>query len=60
MAIAALGTRTVSALLHEVKPLDPLTFVAAPAGMLWVVLLAALVPALRATRIDPVEVLRVE
>ena len=60
MAIAAVGTRTISSLLHEVKPLDPLTFVAAPATLLLVASLAALVPALRATRVDPVKALRVE
>ena len=60
MAIAAVGTRTISSLLHEVKPLDPLTFVAAPATLLLVASLAALIPALRATRVDPVKALRVD
>ena len=60
MVIAALGTRAISSLLHEVKPLDPLTFVAAPATLLVVASFAALVPALRATRVDPVKALRVD
>ncbi len=39
---------------------DMLTFTAAPLGLMLVVLLATLVPALRATRISPVAALRYE
>jgi predicted permease len=37
---------------------DPVTFVAVPAGLLFVALVASLVPALRASRVDPLAALR--
>ena len=55
----ALGlTRLLGAMLFGVAATDLPTFAAALAGMLLVVLLAALVPAFRATRISPVTALR--
>ncbi|HET7216829.1 MAG TPA: ABC transporter permease [Vicinamibacterales bacterium] len=60
LAGAALVSRFMQALLHDVSPLDPLTF-AVVAGLLSVVaLLASLVPAWRATRVDPVVALKAE
>ncbi len=57
---AALGARALGRLLYDVRPTDPLTF-AAVAGVLTVVALAAICfPALRATRVDPITVLRSE
>ncbi|HTS76693.1 MAG TPA: ABC transporter permease [Bryobacteraceae bacterium] len=53
-------TGLLASLLFEVKPADPLTY-AAVAGILTLVVLAACyVPALRATRVDPVIALREE
>ena len=53
-------TRLASSLLFEVKPSDPVTFVAV-AGMITVVaVLACVVPARRATRVDPMVALREE
>jgi ABC-type antimicrobial peptide transport system permease subunit len=60
MAIAALGTRGMTALLHDVKPLDPATFIAAPLLLMIVASVAALVPAIKAARVDPVKALRME
>jgi ABC-type antimicrobial peptide transport system permease subunit len=60
LALAALATRSVSALLFQTSPLDPLTFASVVLLMLACSLLAAIVPALRATRITPVEALRYE
>jgi putative ABC transport system permease protein len=60
LAGAAALTRYIANQLHDVRPIDPLTF-AAVAGMLTLVALAACaVPALRASGLDPVEALRHE
>jgi ABC-type lipoprotein release transport system permease subunit len=53
-------TRLMAGLLYEVRPHDALTFVAVSAGLALVVLLAGLVPAWRATRVDPILALRME
>ncbi|MGE3277662.1 MAG: ABC transporter permease [Vicinamibacterales bacterium] len=53
-------TRLMQGLLYEVRPNDPLTFLAVAFGLLTVALAASLVPALRATRVSPVTVLRAE
>ena len=55
-AIALL--RYLETLLYEAKPLDPVTLVSVTVLLLAVALLAALLPAVRATRLDPVDVLR--
>jgi putative ABC transport system permease protein len=53
-------TRFLKAMLFGIGVTDVLTFAAAPAGMMVVVLLATLLPALRATKISPVVALRYE
>jgi putative ABC transport system permease protein len=53
-------TNLISAHLFGVRPSDPLTFVAVPFILLAIALVAAWVPALRATRIDPFTALRHE
>ena len=53
-------TRLLKTMLFGIEVTDALTFAAAPVGMMLVVLLATLVPALRATRISPVVALRYE
>ena len=55
---AVLLSRWMKDLLFEVEPTDPLTYGLIAAVMLTVALIAALAPARRATRVDPVEVLR--
>jgi predicted permease len=60
VALAALVTGFMSSLLHEVKPLDPWTFAVVPATLIAVAVVASLVPAWRATRVDPVHALRAE
>ncbi len=71
MALAAMGialglagslalTRLLQAMLFGTSAKDPFTFVLAPCALLGVVLLAAAIPARRATRISPVVALRYE
>ncbi len=58
---AALGAgRFASALLYQVSPFDRATYLAVPAVLLGVAALASWVPARRATRVDPIVVLREE
>jgi predicted lysophospholipase L1 biosynthesis ABC-type transport system permease subunit len=57
---ALAATRLLSTLIYGVAPRDPLTFVAVSALLLGVTLTASLVPARRATRVDPMEALRAE
>ena len=57
---ALMLTRVLRTLLHEVSPTDPLTFGAVVAITGVVAVIASAVPAWRAARIDPNEVLRVE
>ncbi len=60
-AVAAFGlTRYLGALLYEIDPADPAAFAAAATLLLVVALLAAWLPARRATRVDPAESLRSE
>ena len=51
------ATRTLSSLLFGVSATDPLTFVAAALGLATVSLVAIWLPARKALRVDPVEVL---
>jgi putative ABC transport system permease protein len=58
-AALALG-RLVTALLYGVHPADPLTFVVVALLIVAVAVLATVVPAYRATRVEPVRILREE
>ena len=53
-------TRFASALLFGVTPRDPATLAAAVVGLAVVAALASYVPALRASRLEPIEALRDE
>jgi hypothetical protein len=60
LAAAAMLTRYLEAMLFGITPLDPVTFVAAPAVLGVVALVACFLPARRATSIDPMVALRSE
>ena len=58
LAGGAVLTQWIRGLLFQVSPADPLMLAAATLGLIVVALLAALVPARRATRVNPVIALR--
>ena len=58
--LAAMCTRYLNSLLFETSPLDPVTFTFVVALIVACTVLAALIPALRATRIQPASALRYE
>jgi ABC-type lipoprotein release transport system permease subunit len=53
-------TRYLDTLLYEIAPLDPITFTTIPLLMLVVAACSVLIPAARASRVQPVEALRAE
>jgi putative ABC transport system permease protein len=57
---AAMLTRLLQTMLYNVKPFDPITYSVIPALLASVALIACLVPARRATQVDPLVALREE
>jgi putative ABC transport system permease protein len=57
---SAMLTRFLQTMLFEIKPTDPITFGVLTALLVSVALLACLIPAQRATRVDPLMALRHE
>jgi ABC-type antimicrobial peptide transport system permease subunit len=53
-------SHTLSRLLYEIKPSDPLTYLLVAVTLSVVALVAAYLPAIRASRVDPVLALRTE
>jgi len=60
LALSIAGSRYLAAMLYDIRPTDPLTYAAGSGLLLLVSLCASLIPARRATRVDPVAVLRAE
>jgi putative ABC transport system permease protein len=60
LAASAAVTRLIRSLLYGTQPLDPIVFVIVTIALLAVAAVACLVPAWRASRLDPVEALRTE
>jgi predicted permease len=60
LALSALASRLLSAVLYQVPPTDPVTFGAVAVLLAGTALLASLLPAWRASRVDPVSVLSAE
>ncbi len=59
-AISLIATRVLASLLYSISPTDPATFIALAALLIFVALIACVVPARRAMRVDPVIALRHE
>jgi putative ABC transport system permease protein len=64
LALGLLGawafSRLLGALLYEIDPRDPLTFATVPLVLILPAVIATLIPALRATRVNPTEVMRTD
>ncbi len=60
IGVASAVTRLIRSLLYGVTASDPVTFVSVASLLICVVLLACLVPAWRAMRVDPIVALRYE
>ncbi len=59
--VLALGlSRVLATLLFSIGPRDPLTFAVVTAGLIGVALLATLIPAVSAVKVDPTVALRCE
>ena len=58
LALASLGMPLARSVLYNVSPFDPLSFAAVTVFLMLVALAASYVPALRATRVDPLVALR--
>jgi predicted permease len=60
LALAAAASQVAVDLLYGVRALDPVTFILTPLLLIVVALIAALLPARRATEVDPLVALRSE
>jgi len=60
LLLALAATRVIRTLLFQVAPIDPLTFMAVPVLVLLTAGLASWLPAARASRADPCQVLRMD
>jgi putative ABC transport system permease protein len=60
LAISLVGARVMEGLLFQVDPRDPLVYAGVSVFLALVALLAAFIPALQASRVDPGEALRRE
>ena len=58
LALSAVVSRSITTFLFGVTPLDPLTYAAVITVLALTAAVAVLAPAVRATRIDPVETFR--
>jgi putative ABC transport system permease protein len=59
-AASAGVTQLIESMLYNTKPLDPTVYVAVTLTLLMVATLACMIPAWRASRLDPMQALRTE
>lgn len=60
IAVSALTTQLLRSMLYGTRPLDPAAFAGAATMLVAVAVLACLIPAWKASRIDPIQALRTE
>jgi len=60
LAVSAAAVRWIRSMLYETEPLDPAVFLVVTATLLLVAAFACLLPAWRASRLDPMQALRTE
>lgn len=60
LALALALSRFTASLLYGISALDPVTFVVVPLLLMGVALIAVVIPARRASRVDPLDALRYE
>jgi putative ABC transport system permease protein len=60
LGASAAAARLMRTMLYQTRPLDPIVFAAVAATLIFVAALACLVPAWRASRVDPMQALRTE
>jgi predicted permease len=60
VVVALVASRVMESLLFGIEPRDPATFIGVPVVLTVVALVASIVPAIRAARVDPIVALRTE
>jgi ABC-type antimicrobial peptide transport system permease subunit len=60
LVLSAAATRLLAGFLYEVSPLDPIVYLAVALALALISIVACLVPARLASRVDPMVALRVE